>query len=355
MTDYLTRLAQRAVTAAPAVRPRLPSAYEAGAGPHPSAVRTDGAPADLAAIQPEPLARTADPLDEHAAAPVPASPLDAGSERVARPSSPGYLTSPPGSAEAATPRTGSIRASPRSPAASGVRRSESAAAPASSLQAATPAARAISRLTESEEDQVPPRRPGSGDGERPELPSDAAAMTGHRDAAEGALPAGPHAPLADRIAVHSSRGVAGLPRDAENLVLPPATPRSLTSDQPVQPAKTRHDPAQSGDQDRPLMRPWPDRRFVEPTEIRPRARSHSAVETGRLQADASAVTAARSRESGNALAPEEPVVQRDVHVTIGRVEIRARLAPTPPARRPRTAAPGLSLESYLQRPNGAAR
>jgi hypothetical protein len=48
--------------------------------------------------------------------------------------------------------------------------------------------------------------------------------------------------------------------------------------------------------------------------------------------------------------PDEPTVQ----VTIGRVEIRATVAPTP-ARKPAVLTPAMSLDEYLKRRNEASR
>lgn len=53
--------------------------------------------------------------------------------------------------------------------------------------------------------------------------------------------------------------------------------------------------------------------------------------------------------------PENPATEPDVHITIGRVEVRAAAPPAPPSRAPAVRAPRLSLEDYLKRPVGGAR
>jgi len=59
------------------------------------------------------------------------------------------------------------------------------------------------------------------------------------------------------------------------------------------------------------------------------------------------------RADGTPPPPAAPVV----HVTIGRVDVRARFVPPPPpaASRPAPSAPGLSLDEYLRRRNGDRR
>jgi hypothetical protein len=56
-----------------------------------------------------------------------------------------------------------------------------------------------------------------------------------------------------------------------------------------------------------------------------------------------------------ASSPEDSATEPEVHITIGRVEVRAAAPPAPPSRAPAVRAPRLSLEDYLKHPVGGAR
>lgn len=56
-----------------------------------------------------------------------------------------------------------------------------------------------------------------------------------------------------------------------------------------------------------------------------------------------------------ASSPEDSATEPDVHISIGRVEVRAAPPPAPPPRAPAVRSPRLSLEDYLKRPVGGAR
>jgi hypothetical protein len=155
-----------------------------------------------------------------------------------------------------------------------------------------------------------------------------------------ASPAPAPAPAPVRPAVSAAQAIPG--------ALPERPPRvtvasELPTAQPVRPGRER-DPRQSDESPIPRRaeRPAP----AAPPRAAPRAPYVRAMQPPAAYRAAAPARAAAAVTQRAALAP--------VHVTIGRIEVRA--APAAPAsRREHTGAPKLTLDDYLRQREGGAR
>ena len=196
-----------------------------------------------------------------------------------------------------------------------------------------------------------PRRdiaaPGRGIERRPEPRADA-----------DALPQAEAAPISDHTRTEPPRRDAGLPR-----VPRPAVPERLAPPQAIREDRTGHtasEPASIAAQpiatDTRPSGPVGPPRPARPVTATSRPRAESMTETH--------ATPQGAPERGGALRPrhgasrgadagarpaamERPSAPR-VEITIGRVEVRAVYAPSPPAERKTAARPMISLDDYLK-------
>ena len=196
-----------------------------------------------------------------------------------------------------------------------------------------------------------PRRdiaaPGRGIERRPEPRADA-----------DALPQAEAAPISDHTRTEPPRRDAGLPR-----VPRPAVPERLAPPQAIREDRTGHtasEPASIAAQpiatDTRPSGPVGPPRPARPVTATSRPRAESMTETH--------ATPQGAPERGGALRPrhgashgadasarpaamERPSAPR-VEITIGRVEVRAVYAPSPPAERKAAARPMISLDDYLK-------
>lgn len=358
MTDYLTRLAHRALSAAPAVRPRLPSVYEPGVGlegsdaaarerpgrttplpsgrstPRASAATEDTAPAARASESGRPdLAPEASPTTFQAAnvpAPNPVTPPPAPTPPFAG----NVATSaslPPGavrSSRFAEPDAG------LSPATGTAQRAASPAGPGNQETVTQPD---LSRSTAAAgyTGEASVRAPSALTG------SVAAAAVASSATSPTRAPAAPNT-----SPVEQNEGFAVVPTSTESSPGGPA----------LNAAGTRSPPAARGDLAASTPQTVDAPRLIEPRAVRRPKASAAELEPARPQVRPNAFPVreeARVPESATSSAMQSK--SPDIHVTIGRVEIRARMVQ--PARAPgsQPTRPGLSLEAYLQGRNGAAR
>ena len=302
MNDFLGRLAQRALAPAPAVRPRLASPFEPLAG----AAAT--APAEL-----DPRPTVESPAAQPSASDLPG--LVRNDQTESRPDEPAIRR------PSLTPLTGSnltlsAAANPLPRPASGERAAGRGEGNAPSNRPASP---------------LPSRSTAGDDGEKndplPQPPL--ASMT----AARGPAPSvgSPTRPVPPAIFEHNH--------------LPPS-----------QPAEGRHTPLRNDGQPVPLARDdTPSFSSPKPAAVPPRAASRIIHPHVRLPDPATAATdAGRSSTPSVPAAAPVAAMPPDVHITIGRVEIRAMTPPAPPRASSRPA-PRVSLDDYLKQTAGGRR
>ena len=181
--------------------------------------------------------------------------------------------------------------------------------------------------------------------------------------------AGKHAPRPVRPAVS---GPAGLPAGdsarpspprpapvplAGHPALPPGHPASAPGGRPPPPAlpAAPSHPAAPPSPQPPASRPWPA--LLPEVPLRGLVRPHPASPP--LAATPAARTAVRARVTGEGSRrePVRPADETTVHITIGRLEVRAPSRPAGEASgssRP-TRSPAVPLEEYLRRRSGGAR
>ncbi|TGX52352.1 hypothetical protein E5A73_16290 [Sphingomonas gei] len=210
--------------------------------------------------------------------------------------------------------------------------------------------------------QSAPRHSETGVGETPSLPSRA-------ERAEPVTPPAPESIPAKAAAQPSSRvtdaaaGAASVAGESPRAVAPEIA-RALVA---VVPRPARHDPAapaKAGALPSAPELPRDPPRRQQPRGAAPVTREAMAAASpppaaAPVAPDAPPPSAAAPVLTVPQVMPPEPVVQPqlpDVHISIGRVEVRAAGAPpAPPPREAGRKAEPLSLDAYLNRRNGTAR
>lgn len=305
MSDFLEQLARRAVSPSAGIRPRLPSAFEAPAPSEPWTpvdleVASASAPTP-GTSRPQPTRRTS-VATAHAATVVSAEELPSGTPR------PATTTHP------AVPVRASVEMDP-------VRQTTPEAAPE-----LRPTNSAASLPPESHRTQVPPPASPPDQIATPTLASSGVDLprstepTPRRPAAEPSFQAPPV-----------------LPANGTPLPLPPPATRIPAVDAPTRGILPEEMKSGAPESPRPVaMRPLD----IHPQKSVGRQTSPSADEA-KFSAPPKAAPAS----------PTPPAV----HVSIGRVEIRAAAPAAPAPRPPAPRAPRLTLDEFLRNPRGGRR
>lgn len=357
MNDLFSRLVTRARTPVPGIRPVLPSAFEEPPGPAPDTA-VDSEPNNGNATTPSArsaYARSVPAFDQTLS---PGRHLAASTSDV------------PGNHPADSGRSLSIATDPR-PAirtkSSAVAPIDAAASERSDLpvsptgtrvpNAVAPSPRTTPHATESEQ-SVPPRRvapPGEipltlpgANRDLPPPPTPLAKPEAVTSPAAAASPPAPRpSPMLERPSVDPPHTVPAGPRTASPGARPSPAPRADSVQTP-----SADSPA--GDESPTLATFWPspsEAGLGSRSAVASRAHASPGAEptfSGRLQPRESA---AGSRRSTNNLPEGNAHSAPQVHVSIGRLEVRAVLTPTRAASSaPAPFPPSVSLEEYLQRP-----
>lgn len=293
MKDFLSQLIARSTAPALAVRPRLPSRFEASAQPAGiPALPGDSTPAAPleTTVGPTRTLRTSPPSDISAQVPsAPAEPDEASTSPSAQ------TTPPPPQNHAPARATASATVSPAAPAA----HSSKLATPVSpALAPANTPATATVR-------QSPTAKP---------LPAKALLQPSFDSGIQS-----PEPPAPGSVSEAASSTIATSAASPE-----PVSPKPTASSKPSPPA--------SG------LRPESEIANLSSQTFAPPARPALAVRPASVPAPSAAA------------APAQPVVE----ITIGRVELRAIVTPASPRAVPPTA-PKLGLDEYLRQRTGGAR
>ena len=329
-------MAERARASAPANQPRLRGRFEPAAP-----VAIPGAPGAGAALPLGHEADAGDTLDEHAQALSPGRHMDMdsdGAERVTRQQRTGSPIAAPLQPFEVTPHAARRDVAPAAPGREGVR-------------AGSPV-----------EPVIEPGRSGDGAGKSPGAawplarPGEPAARPGA--AQPGATGPGPMQPGPVQRAAGPARApVAGTPSARGPSTIQPApTPVEPMASRAALLAEAGH-PARDARAVQPSEPAVPtarDQGLLVPAPVRvapPMSPVFPVAPTARAGAPAAPAVPGATAAPGAVAAPAPAPT---IHVTIGRVEVRAT-APSTPQRKPRPAPAVMSLDEYLDRNAGGRR